>query len=193
MRSILVFSDLHADKKALEDIIPALEKVDLSICCGDFLGYGKDIDYCMEYVLNNVDLVVQGNHERLAATNENLERQLPVIKESTLYTRDKLSSEQKEMLSSLPTEIWYEDMYVTHSIGDNYLRTRKDFMLLCARIPKDANYVFFGHTHEQVLLKYENRIIINPGSVTSGRRGFKRSYVLMNDGKIQFVNLENIS
>ncbi len=192
MKRILVFSDLHANKRALEDIIPEVEEADLSICCGDFLGYGKDIDHCLEYVLKNVDLVVQGDHERLAATDENLEKQLPVVRESTLYTRNKLSIEQKKTLASLPTEIFYEDMYVTHSVKDDYLRTESDFMRLRSTASKDVNYVFFGHTHQQVLFKLENVQIINPGSITKGRGGSNRGFVLINDNKIQFVKLGDI-
>jgi putative phosphoesterase len=192
MQRILVFSDLHASKRALEDIIPALEKVDLSICCGDFLGYGKDIDYCLEYVLKNVDLVVLGNHERLAITNENLENQHPAVIESILNLRNKLSLEQKKALSSLSKEIWHEDMYITHSIEDEYLRTQNDFQRFYSKLTKDVKYVFFGHTHEQVFFKIENRIIINPGSITRGRGGHKRGFVLINEGKFEFVNLEKI-
>ncbi len=189
---MLVFSDLHANKRALEDIIPVLEKVDLSIFCGDLLGYGKDIDCCMEYVLKNVDHVVLGDHERMAITDEDLERQLPVVKESTMYTRRQLSLKQKKVLSGLPVEICHEGIYVAHSIGDDYLRTEQDFKRMGDKVGKDANYVFFGHTHEQVAFKYKNKTIINPGSITKGRRGFKRSYVLINEDKIQFINLEDI-
>jgi predicted phosphodiesterase len=156
------------------------------------LGYGKDIDYCIDFVLENIDLVVAGDHERLATTNENLERQLPVVRESTLYTRSKLSAKQKKMLSSLPTEIWYEDLYITHSIGDDYLRTEEDFRRLCDKMRKDTNYAFFGHTHEQVLFKNEKKIVINPGSITKGRRGFNRSYVIVRGEDVEFVNLEDI-
>lgn len=192
MRKILVFSDLHANRKALEDIIPLLREVDLSIFCGDLLGYGKDIDYCINFVLKNVDLVVAGDHERLAVTKENLENQLQMVRESTLYVRSKLSAGQKKMISSLPTEIWYEDMYITHSINDCYLRTEKDFKRLFNRMHRDTNYAFFGHTHEQVLVKHKNKTIINPGSITKGRRGFHRSYVIMRGEDVEFVNLEDI-
>jgi putative phosphoesterase len=192
LRSILVFSDLHASRRALEGIIPVLEKSDLSVFCGDLLGYGKDIDYCIEFVLRNVDLVVRGDHERLAITDENLGKQLPVVRQSTLYTRSKLTAKQKKMLSSLPTEIWYEDMYITHSIGDDYLRTEKDFRRVYDKMRKETNYAFFGHTHEQVLFEYKGKKVINPGSITKGRRGFNRSYVIMSGDRIEFVNLERI-
>ncbi|MCJ7633444.1 metallophosphatase family protein [Candidatus Bathyarchaeota archaeon] len=192
MPNILLFSDLHANKRALEDIIAVLEEVDLSVFCGDLLGYGKDIDFCIDFVLKNIDLVVLGDHERLAIGNEDLGSQLPVVRESTLYTKSKLSAEQKKMLSSLPTEIWYENMYITHSIGDDYLRTEKDFRRLYDKMRKETNYAFFGHTHEQVLFEYKGKKVINPGSITKGRRGFNRSYMIMSGDRIEFVNLERI-
>lgn len=190
--NILVFSDLHANRRALDDIIPVIETVDLSIFCGDLLGYGKDIDYCIQFVLNNVDLVVQGDHERLAITDENLDRQLPVVRESALFTRNKLSAKQKEALLCLPKEIWYEDVYVTHSINDGYLRNEEDFKRLFEKVHGNTKYAIFGHTHEQVLFTCKGKTIINPGSITKGRRGFHRSYVTIHDDKIDFVNLEDI-
>lgn len=196
MKKILVFSDLHANKQALMDITPLMKEVDLSIFCGDIVCYGRDIDYCIDFVLNNVDIVVLGNHDRMAITNESSEGQNPVIRESIRFTRSKLTTAQIEAISSLPKEVWYEDMYITHSIEDDYLRTENDFKRLCEiceRKHNDAKYIFFGHTHEQVLYKCNNKTIVNPGSIAKGRRGFPRSYVLFNEEKITFVNLEAIS
>ena len=192
MRSMLVFSDLHASKRALMDITSILKEVDLSIFCGDLLGYGKDIDYCIDFILNNVDLVVSGDHERFAVTNENLESQLPVVRESALYTRSRLSKKQMERLSCLPEEIWFEDMYITHSINDDYLRTPKGFTKLLAKMPDGTKYAFFGHTHEQVFYENCGKIIVNPGSITKGRKGFHRSYAIIRGNNVKFVNLEDI-
>lgn len=192
MRKMLVFSDLHANRRALEDIIPVLREVDMSVFCGDLVGYGKDIDHCVDFVLKNIDFLVAGDHDRLATTKESLRNQLPAVRESTLYTRSKLSSEQKKLISSLPTEVWYENIYITHSINDDYLRTEKDFKRLCDRMGKGTNYAFFGHTHEQVLFKHGDKTVINPGSITKGRRGFHRSYAMIRGDNIKFVDLEDI-
>ncbi len=191
MKRILVFSDLHANKQALLDIVPIIKEFDLSIFCGDILGYGTDIDCCIDFILNNIDLVVLGNHDRLAITDENLECQHPTVKESILFTRTKLSARQIEAISYLPEQIWYEDIYITHSINDSYLRKKDDFKLLCERSHKDTKYIFFGHTHEQVLYEYNKKIIINSGSITKGRRGTQRSYVIVDRERerIRFVDL----
>jgi|WetSurMetagenome_2_1015567.scaffolds.fasta_scaffold10701_1 predicted phosphodiesterase len=192
MKDILVFSDLHANGRALKDIIPLLDDVDLSIFCGDIIGYGKDIDSCIDFILNNIDLVVIGNHERLAVSDEDLSNQDPVVQKSALYNRRKLTSKQKDLLVSLPTEIWYEDLYVTHSINDEYLKTEADFDKLFKKMREGTSYAFFGHTHEQVLISRNKKTIINPGSITKGRRGLQRGYLLMNAAKLIFVRLESI-
>jgi predicted phosphodiesterase len=85
-----------------------------------------------------------------------------------------------------------EDLYLTHSINDEYLRTEVGFDKLFKKMREDTNYAFFGHTHEQVLISRNNKTIINPGSITKGRRGLQRGYVLMNAGKLIFVRLEPI-
>jgi len=192
MKKILVFSDLHANSRALEDILPLLKNVDLSIFCGDIIGYGKDIDSCIDFVLKNIDLVVIGNHERLSVSDEDIECQIPAVRKSTLYNRSKLTSKQKELLLSLPTEIWYEDLYITHSINDEYLRTETGFEKIFKKMRNDTKYAFFGHTHEQVLISQNDKTIINPGSITKGRRGLERGYVLMNSRDVVFVRLEPI-
>ena len=166
--------------------------MDLSIFCGDIIGYGQDIDSCIDFVFNNIDLVVLGNHERLAVSDEDINSQIPAVQNSTLYTRSKLTSKQKELLLSLPTEIWCEDLYITHSINDDYLRTETEFEKLFKKMREETKYAFFGHTHEQVLISRNNKTIINPGSITKGRRGLQRGYVLMNAGKITFARLEPI-
>jgi putative phosphoesterase len=192
MSTTLVFSDLHANKRALNDIVPVISGVDLSIFCGDILGYGRDIDYCVNFILDNVDLVVQGNHDRMAISNESIENQLPVVKESVLYTRAHLSKQQRELLSSLPREIWHNDFYVTHSVEDKYLRDSKDFRLLLERRDPNTKYFLFGHTHERVLYRQGNDVFLNPGSITKGRRSFSRGYALIENGDIRFVDLEAI-
>jgi predicted phosphodiesterase len=143
-------------------------------------------------VLKNIDLVVIGNHERLAVSEEEISNQTPAVQKSTLYNRSKLTSKQRELLISLPTEIWYDDLYITHSINDEYLRTDADFEKLFSKMREETKYAFFGHTHEQLLISRNNKTIINSGSITKGRRGLQRGYLLMKKEKVTFARLEPI-
>lgn len=189
---ILVFSDLHANLKSTKEIEPILEEIDLSIFCGDVLGYGTDIDQSLEFVNDKVDLVVRGNHDRMAISGESLENQHPVVKRSIEYTRKQLNEDQIDLITSLPEEIFFKDIYITHSMGDRYLREEKDFKDFYKTLRPAVKYAFFGHTHEQAFCKLNDKIMINPGSITKGRRGFKRSYVLLDHGEIEFIKLRDI-
>jgi len=192
MSTTVIFSDLHANKRALQDIGPAVKKADLSIFCGDVVGYGVDIDSSIDFIKNNVDRVVAGNHDRLAVSNVDLSDQPAAVQKTITYTRRMLSHKQIEFLSSLPYELWFEDIYVTHSIGDAYLRSSQELKKLYERMKKGTKYAFFGHTHEQVLCKHDDKVIVNPGSITIGRRGNTRGYALMQSDDIQFVGLSAI-
>ena len=192
MSEILIFSDLHANKRALQDIGPVVKRADLSIFCGDVVGYGVDIDSSIDFIKNNVDCAVAGNHDKLAVNNIDLSQQALVVQKSITYTRRVLSQKQIKFLSALPDELWLHNIYVTHSIGDTYLRSSQDLKMLCKRMKRDTKYAFFGHTHEQLFCEYDDKVIINPGSITKGRRGKTRGYVLMQNDDIQFVSLSAI-
>ncbi|MGZ7171682.1 MAG: metallophosphoesterase family protein [Halobacteriota archaeon] len=192
MSTVVIFSDLHANKRALQEIGPVVKRADLSIFCGDVVGYGVDIDSSIDFIMNNVDHAVAGNHDKLAANSADLSGQPLVVQKSIAHTRRVLSHKQLEFLSTLPDELWCKNAYVTHSIGEKYLRSRKDLKLLWKRMKRDTRYAFFGHTHEQLFCEYGGKVIINPGSITKGRRGKSRGYVLMQNDDIQFVSLSTI-
>ena len=125
----------------------------------------------------------------MAITDEDLERQLPVVKESTMYTRSKLSLEQKRRFE-LPTEICREGIYVAHSIGDYYLRTEQDFKRICDGAERMSTMYFSG-----IRMSRSHLIKVRPSLTwiyNKGKKGFKRSYVLIDEDKIHFVNLEDI-
>lgn len=192
MTITLIFSDLHANKQALMEIEKVIDNFDFSIFCGDILGYGKDVDYSLNFITNKVDIVVLGNHDRLIISGESLTNQHPVVRESIINTRKELSKAQIDLISSLPTEVWHKDMYITHTLGDDYLRIEADFERFSGKMRSNTNYVFFGHTHQKALYNFNGRTIINPGSITKGRNGFCRSYAILNKKNIEFVNLEGI-
>lgn len=188
----VVFSDLHANKQSLQDIKATLKNADLSIFCGDILGYGEDLEECIDFIFQHVDLAVLGNHDRMSITQENLDNQHPAVRDSIEYTRKRLSNEQILSIGSLKPEIYFENMYVTHSLGDDYLRSKKDLIRLSDHTAANIKYIFFGHTHEKVFFEHNGKIIINPGSITKGRNGFKRGYVQINNGEIKFIDLEDV-
>lgn len=66
---ILVFTDIHGDKKLLKKIVELSKKVDLMVCCGDITNFGHDLDKILG-ILDKTGkrlLIITGNHETEAS------------------------------------------------------------------------------------------------------------------------------
>ncbi|HLC71262.1 MAG TPA: metallophosphoesterase [Candidatus Nanoarchaeia archaeon] len=64
---ILAFTDLHADKKLLHDLVLRAKKkdVDLVVCCGDFTIFGRGMRLVLEGLesIGKPIYLIPGNHE----------------------------------------------------------------------------------------------------------------------------------
>lgn len=60
-----VFSDIHANRPALEAVLRDSEDADFDEvwCLGDVVGYGADPDDCVELVRERCDVCLVGNHD----------------------------------------------------------------------------------------------------------------------------------
>lgn len=65
MRRIAIFSDIHGNIYALQDIIQNLkkEKVDEVFCLGDVIGIGPNSKECLNLIKENNIRLLLGNHE----------------------------------------------------------------------------------------------------------------------------------
>lgn len=63
---IAFISDIHANRPALEAVladIDALGTVERIYCLGDVIGYGPDVEWCIDTVTARCKLFLMGNHE----------------------------------------------------------------------------------------------------------------------------------
>lgn len=63
---IAFISDLHANRPALQavlDDIDSLGTVERIYCLGDVIGYGPDVEWCLDAVSQRCKLFLMGNHE----------------------------------------------------------------------------------------------------------------------------------
>ena len=73
MRDLIV-SDIHANWEALEAVLAsAAGRYDRIICCGDLIGYGPDPNRVLDWARTSVQLVIRGNHDKVAIAPETLE------------------------------------------------------------------------------------------------------------------------
>ena len=54
----------------------------------------------------------------------------------------------------------------------------------------DCDIILIGHSHVSKIEKVNNKIIINPGSITKSRNG-ENSFAVICDGKVYIRNLKN--
>ena len=60
-----------------------------------------------------------------------------------------------------------------------------------SNIPENCGEIFLsGHTHVGNMEKVGNKIIANPGSISKPRGGTKKSYIIMNEEKIELKTLQ---
>jgi predicted phosphodiesterase len=190
---ILVISDIHANRTALEAVLADAGEVDSTWCLGDIVGYGPDPDECVKRVRDIPNLIcVKGNHDVAALNSTSLAIFNADARRSLVWTRSQLSEESLAYLQTLPEVLRKQgDVSLVHGsprdpIWEYILNTvtaRLNFSVFSTRL------CFVGHTHLQCLFEldekkdlvdlkipapdepYElsNRAILNPGSVGQPR------------------------
>lgn len=204
----LITSDLHANWEALEAVLEhASGSYDHILCCGDVVGYAADPNRAVDWVRENVRLIVRGNHDKAVGGMEDLQWFNPVAQQATLWTQQALTPDNLNYLKNLPRgPLEIEGFQIMHGSPldeDDYIITNGQAMLALAFI--DTPVSFFGHTHLQggflmrlngsrridqvapgasrrdVALSENEASLINPGSVGQPRDGDARaSYCLYN-------------
>jgi predicted phosphodiesterase len=148
----LVVSDLHANREALEGVLAdAAGLYERIVCCGDIAGYGPDPNYVIDWVRDNVAVVIRGNHDRACAGLLDLDDFNPVARAACLWTMRELTSENISYLTGLsegPVKV--ENFQLAHGSPldeDEYLLSLADARPVLRKL--ETSFVFFGHTHLQ--------------------------------------------
>jgi predicted phosphodiesterase len=191
----LILSDIHANLEALEAVIRHAEgRYERIVCLGDVVGYGADPNAVSEWVRENANVIIRGNHDKACCGLEEPILFNPVARFAVEWTHERLTAENRSWLRDLPagpTDI--RDFIMAHGSvldEDEYLIDAQDaanqFPHVLGRI------VFFGHTHIQggfflrtvekngngaspvedvngVSLRLSDTALINPGSVGQPR------------------------
>lgn len=198
----LILSDIHANWEALRAVLESAESdYDRIVCCGDIVGYGADPDAVVQWVRDNVNGVIRGNHDKACAGLEDLEWFNPVARLSALWTQAVVQPENIQYLRTLargPEHInGFQILHGSPLDEDEYVLSEQDVAQVAPYL--DTSVSFFGHTHvqgafqchrngvrrlvaadnsakEEVLeLEHDANYMINPGSVGQPRDGDRRA------------------
>lgn len=179
-----IVADIHGNLEALEAVLKKLQgKVDQIICLGDIVGYGPDPNQCCEIIKKRNILSVAGNHEKALLGELPLTGFYPNPAAAVRWTQKVMLPENLEYLKGLPLTLEFPEFQIVHGSLVNpveeYLTNLEEARPTFEKMTKPL--LFVGHTHRPLILKYQDKQIINPGSVGQPRDGDPRAAYLIFD------------
>lgn len=216
----LVISDIHSNLEALTAVL-AHRTDEQILCLGDIIGYGADPKACIDLIRDIGAPCVLGNHEAVQLDLTELGNFNRLARESALFTQSCLTQDELAWIGSLPTELIYNNIYLSHGSSFepdhfHYLMPQDvhspQLILSFTRLEKlDINLAFNGHTHvpgyftggehqvtftplkpgTQVQLDKNQRYIINCGSVGQPRNHDSNAQFIIFDDTTWTISLES--
>lgn len=179
---VAVLSDIHGNLTALEAVLADLarEGVDQIVCLGDLAAKGPAPHEVVEQVKALGCITVRGNTDvsllepGLEAEVQGLHGPMRQIGEIFLWAREQLSPADRDYLAALPpTAVLQLDhgrsLLCFHgsprSARDTILATTPDTELEPMFRGWTQEYLAGGHTHRQLFRRFNEAILLNPGSV----------------------------
>ncbi len=213
-----VIADIHANLEALTAVLERMKalKATKIVCLGDMVGYNANPNETLDICRKEKILCVLGNHDASASGIEEPEDFNPEARAAVLWTRERLTVENREFLRKLPRERRFRNCFVFHGSihdTDRYILYRDDAVENFNRLgslPGRVSLGFFGHTHVRTVLSLEadvlaasisskdlalsseKRYLINPGSVGQPRGGDPRAAFLVYDDKNRRITFHNV-
>ena len=217
----LVVSDIHGNFTALDAVLRDAESsgaFDAFWCLGDTVGYGPQPSECVARLRELGAVWVAGNHERAATGAMSTEYFNPDAAQAALWTRKRLSGEERATLDALPEVITEGEFTLVHgTLRDpvwEYLYSEE--IALAHLALQETPFGLVGHTHvpavayqhpdwtqecdfyqlrhgEAVRLAERGKMVLNPGSVGQPRDHDPRAAYALYDadaGEILFTRVE---
>jgi len=179
-----LISDVHGNKVALDTVWRKLQyehHVDETACAGDIVGVLGWPEDTANFIKENVDHVVYGNHDAYVREDHAYTPTDPVSKQEHHFVSSKLTEQTVDWLNSLPAQVEIgEDVVMAHAKpwsdnpsghpANNYLDMGDWIEWSSSESEFTDQIVVTGHTHEQGALdlsKFEGQdgMIVNPGSL----------------------------
>ena len=187
-----IFGDIHANLEALQAVLADAEANGCThyVCLGDIVGYNANPHECLEIIRKMECPVVKGNHDEQASILEDLEGFNPLAEEAINWTREHLTTDDKEWLRDLRFVRQVRDFTIVHATLDTPHKWGYVFNQLDAAASfsyQHTNLCFYGHTHaprayvkdnvvkgvplRELFIEPNKKYFINVGSVGQPRDG----------------------
>lgn len=190
MSRILILTDIHGNKDALDAVATAVGDVERIWCLGDIVGYGPEPAECLAWVRAHCEVVLSGNHDYAVFDPSVAENFNVNAAAAAVWTREQLSEDDVQYLRSLPSLLEIEGVTLAHGSPVDpiwtYILSVIDARDAFAAF--DGPCCFVGHTHvaacyvqnaegtaripvinDEPFVMRDARYIVNPGSVGQPR------------------------
>lgn len=176
---IAIISDIHGNLAALIAVLEDITRhdVDKSICLGDVAAFGPQPCETIDLLKEAGYPVVMGNTDAWLLNPEpHVERDANsrYVFEIENWAAEQLTSAQRDYLKSFQPTITislgdYKELLCYHGSPSSFngiiLASTPDNELASILAGIRANVMAGGHTHTQMLRRYGDLVLINPGSV----------------------------
>lgn len=162
---VLIVSDIHGNFLNMKKVIQNESNIDRILIMGDVLNGYRGDGY---------------NPEQLADF-------LNLYKDKTIYVKGNYDNYNMELLDG-----YVDKSFITISVDEKLLFMTHGHIYSRYNLP-DMDYDVFiqGHTHVPMMEKEDNKLYLNPGSITNPRGGSTRSYILYEDGVFYLKSLDD--
>ncbi|SVC29599.1 uncharacterized protein METZ01_LOCUS282453, partial [marine metagenome] len=154
----IIFSDVHSNLEAVKAFCQVIESIDhdKKVCLGDIVGYNADPNIVVEWIRDEIDLVLAGNHDYAVLEKTDTSYFNPAAYQACAWTRSALKNNNKEFLSTLPVKKEEDGIYWVHSSPFepaewHYVSTEcsaeKNFDYF------EQTFCFLGHSHLPVIFE----------------------------------------
>lgn len=204
---ILLISDIHSNKQALDAVLASESGFDLLVCAGDLVDYGTNPSYVVDYFRNRTEptVLVHGNHDTHLVECYNTNEYLQVSGKSYKWIHhncERLDRSRVNYIASLPTHLVFSadgwDYLIQHQYDQSYgvIESRYQFDSYWneyAHTKADRRRMIFGHSHRQCrYILWDGMEWLNPGSISYRRPDDpdkSANYMVINDGNVEFKSL----
>jgi putative phosphoesterase len=196
-----IISDIHANPFGLEIALEHFkgEHADAILCNGDLTGYSPLVNETLDLLRAQPIEFILGNHDTYLLYGCPREKN-PIVQKSTNLTRELIHPDHLDFLRTLkPARIIdYADFRIKMVHGSP-LDHLEDYIYPDRAIQPEElwqdneNVLILGHTHHQMLKRFPQFQLLNPGSCGQARD--KRGYVCfaMLDTSNSSIQLEQVS
>jgi len=174
---IALISDIHGNYEALKEVLRKIDSLGISsiFCLGDITGYYTQVNECCDELRNRDVKCILGNHDWYLISNSDCPRSKSA-NDCLAYQKKIITQVNLEWLMELPIYRKVGELALVHGGWNNpleeYLKPSYEYF---SAYPN--RFFSTGHTHKQVIHKFNNKIYCNPGSVGQPRDGnFKASF-----------------